>query len=137
MIPARLEPGESLEEKRLLPRTRYLARWRGGGRLPVPPAEVLDQSNTWIYNPTMNFFLFILLNAAFFIRPGELFPSLEVPLYNYLVIVCLAVSAGRIVARILSLSRTPIAACVLGDSPAPGDDAGVQPVLWQGRRQPV
>jgi putative inorganic carbon (hco3(-)) transporter len=62
----------------------------------------------------MDFFLFILLNAALFIRPSELFPSIDFPVYVYVMYVCLAVSGTRIAARIPSLIRSPIAVCVLG-----------------------
>ena len=62
----------------------------------------------------MAFFLFILLNAALFIRPAELFPSTEIPIYVCVMIACLAVSGMQILARMPSLTRTPISACVLG-----------------------
>ena len=42
----------------------------------------------------MRFFLFILLNAALFIRPAELTPSLEFPLYSYIMYLCMAVSSA-------------------------------------------
>ncbi len=71
----------------------------------------MDESNLTF---TMSWFLFILLNAFLFIRPAELSPAFEVPVYNYLMISCLAVSAAQIVTRVPRLSRTPIAACVLG-----------------------
>jgi O-antigen ligase len=62
----------------------------------------------------MPFFLFILLNAALFVRLPELFHGIEFPIYVYIMFACLAACGVRIVSRIPSLSRTPIGACVLG-----------------------
>src|SRR5271157_2009735 len=64
----------------------------------------------------MGFFLFILVNAALFIRPTELFPWFEVPIYNYLILACLAVSVPHILGRNTKQTRSssPISLCVLG-----------------------
>jgi hypothetical protein len=62
------------------------------------------------------FCLFILLNAALLVRPHELFPVLlDLPIYNTIMLCCLAVSASAVLSQLSfqSLSRNPIDACVL------------------------
>lgn len=55
----------------------------------------------------MDFFLFVLVNAALFIRPGEIAPGLAgVPIYQALILACLIVSLPRIWAQ---WSRRPLA----------------------------
>ena len=44
----------------------------------------------------MQWFFFILLNAAFFIRPADLMQSADIPLYNIMMIACLIVSGTRV-----------------------------------------
>jgi putative inorganic carbon (hco3(-)) transporter len=61
----------------------------------------------------MGYFLFILLNAAVYIRPAELAPELEYPIYSYVMYACLAMSGPRILARMPSLTATPMGALVL------------------------
>lgn len=54
----------------------------------------------------MEFFLFILVNAALFIRPSEVVEALQVvPVYNILILLCLAASVGPILA--LTSNRGP------------------------------
>jgi hypothetical protein len=69
----------------------------------------------------VDFFLFILVNATLFLRPAELFPSMaEVPLYNILIVLCLASALPQTLDQ-LSLQRLmsrPISACVVAMIPA-------------------
>jgi putative inorganic carbon (hco3(-)) transporter len=62
----------------------------------------------------MAWFFFILLNCNFFIRPAELFEWGEIPIYNYLMIACLATSVGPITRAIQSATESPITVCILG-----------------------
>ena len=62
----------------------------------------------------MEWLLFILLNGAFFVRPGDLLQSADLPIYNILMVACLAVSGGRLVGAVRSASESPITVCVLG-----------------------
>jgi putative inorganic carbon (hco3(-)) transporter len=68
----------------------------------------------------MSWFLFILLNAALFIRPADLFPEIDVPIYLYLTILCVPASTSQLAAVINSraLCHMPIACCVLCMLPA-------------------
>jgi hypothetical protein len=65
----------------------------------------------------MGFYLFVLVNAALFIRPSEIVPGLEaIPIYNILISSCLLVSFPA-VRRELTRRRlvtTPISVCVVG-----------------------
>lgn len=65
----------------------------------------------------MAFFLFLLLNAVLFIRPTEFVPGLiGLPLYNVLILTCLASSSQAILRQLRGdvLIADPISACVLG-----------------------
>jgi O-Antigen ligase len=66
---------------------------------------------------SLGFYLFVLVNAALFIRPSEIVPGLEeIPIYHILILSCLLVSLPA-VRRELTRRRlvaTPISACVLG-----------------------
>ena len=67
-------------------------------------------------SPGFGFFLFILLNATLFVRPQELVPGLaELPIYNLLILACLAVSFSAVLRQFTSdsLIKNPISACVL------------------------
>jgi len=67
-------------------------------------------------SPRLGFFLFIVLNATLFIRPQELIPALgEPPIYNIVILTCLAVSAFAVLGQLSprSLSHNAINACVL------------------------
>ena len=68
----------------------------------------------------MRWLLFILLNAALFIRPGDLFPEIDKPIYLYIIILCLLASTSQLAAVLSSraLTRAPITCCVLGLVPA-------------------
>ena len=61
----------------------------------------------------MAWFLFILLNAAFFIRPGDLVQSADFPVYNVLMIACLALAFGRLSGVLRSVGDSPVTGCVL------------------------
>ena len=65
----------------------------------------------------MDFFSLVLLNAALFIRPAELIPEFqEAPLYNVLILTCLALSFPAVIGQLTgrSLRANPISACVVG-----------------------
>jgi O-antigen ligase len=65
----------------------------------------------------MGYALFILTNAALFLRPGDVVPALEeVSVYQAVILACLAVSFPRILPHVTpgGPARHPITACVLG-----------------------
>jgi O-antigen ligase len=69
----------------------------------------------------MGFLLFLLVNAALFLRPGEIVPALQaVPVYNYLILACLVVSFPWVLEQLSprALSARPITVCVLALLPA-------------------
>jgi putative inorganic carbon (HCO3(-)) transporter len=62
------------------------------------------------------FFLFIVLNATLFVRPHELVSSLvELPIYNAIILACLAVSAITVLGQLApgSLANRPVSACAV------------------------
>jgi O-antigen ligase len=64
----------------------------------------------------LGFFLFLLVNAALFVRPADVVPELlGVEIYQYLILGCFAVSFPAILARLspASLEKNPIDVCVL------------------------
>ena len=65
----------------------------------------------------MSYFLFLLVTATLFIRPAEILPAVSAwPIYNYLIIACLAMSLPGVSAQLSmrSLKENPITACVVG-----------------------
>src|SRR5262245_1471736 len=65
----------------------------------------------------MGFRLFVLVNAALFIRPGEIVPDLEgLAIYLYLTDACIVVAYVRVFDQLTweSLRRQPITFCVVG-----------------------
>lgn len=65
----------------------------------------------------MDFFLFLLVNATLFIRPGELIPALYGwPVYNYIILASLLVAAPAVLNQLneKSLVQNPTTVCVLG-----------------------
>jgi hypothetical protein len=65
----------------------------------------------------MAYFLFLLVNAALFLRPTELIPQLEdKPLYEMFIVPCLVIALPRVVSQLTpqSLYENPITACVVG-----------------------
>lgn len=65
----------------------------------------------------MGFFLFLLLNAALFIRPAEVVPGLiGLPIYNVLILGCLAFSSPVVLRQLrgAALVENPITSCVVG-----------------------
>jgi O-antigen ligase len=65
----------------------------------------------------VGFFLFILVNAALFIRPSEIVEDLVyIPVYNILITSCLLVSFPFVLRELTRrrLVETPISVCVLG-----------------------
>jgi hypothetical protein len=65
----------------------------------------------------MAFFLFLLVNAALFLRPAEFIPALQaVSLYEGLIVACLVVSSPQVLQYLTSrpLDSRPITFCVLG-----------------------
>ncbi len=67
----------------------------------------------------MNFFLFILLNVMFFVRPYDIVPELnlaEARLYLVIMALCVLTTYPQIVAQLTtdSLSQRPITVCAIG-----------------------
>lgn len=62
----------------------------------------------------MEWFFFVLLNAAFFVRPGDLMQSADFPVYNFTMIACLILAGPRVVEVARSWRQSPITTCVLG-----------------------
>lgn len=65
----------------------------------------------------MAYFLFLLVTATLFVRPAEIFPAVYAwPIYNYLILACLAVSLPGVLRQLstVSLVENPITACVIG-----------------------
>jgi O-antigen ligase len=65
----------------------------------------------------MGYFLFQLVTATLFIRPAEIFPSVYGwPIYECLILTCLAVSLPGVLRQLSpqSLTDNPITACVIG-----------------------
>jgi O-antigen ligase len=65
----------------------------------------------------VDFFLFLLVNAALFIRPGELIPALyALPIYNVVIVMNLLVAGPALLNQLTehNLVRSPITVCVLG-----------------------
>jgi O-antigen ligase len=64
----------------------------------------------------LGFFLFLLVNAALFVRPADVVPALVgVEIYQYLILACFAVSFPAVLARLApaSLEKNPNDVCVL------------------------
>ena len=69
----------------------------------------------------MDFALLILLNAVLFLRPADVLPSLSgMPIYNGVILACLAVSFSQVIRQLStrSMREQPISACVIGLLPA-------------------
>lgn len=64
----------------------------------------------------MDFFLFLLVNAALFLRPQDLFESVQtIPFYNILIVTNLIVASPAIMKELgQGLEKLPGTACVLG-----------------------
>ena len=65
----------------------------------------------------MAFVLFLLVNVVLYTRPMEVVPELQgVPVYNYLVLVCLACAIPAVLEQFMSgaLRGRPVTVCVLG-----------------------
>ena len=65
----------------------------------------------------MRFLLFALCNATLFVRPTELIEVLDgLPVYEFLVVACLALAFPAVLERVTSrsLSGRPVTACVVG-----------------------
>jgi hypothetical protein len=65
----------------------------------------------------VGFFLFILVNATLFLRPGDVLPDLHGwHIYEFLILACLAVSFPRVLDQFQqrALENRPITLCVLG-----------------------
>lgn len=65
----------------------------------------------------MGYYLFLLVTATLFVRPAEIFPAVYAwPIYNYLILACLAVSLPGVLRQLStqSLAENPITACVIG-----------------------
>ena len=65
----------------------------------------------------MPYFLFLLTTATLFVRPAEIFPAVSAwPIYEYLILACLAVSLPGVLKQLSanSLYENPVTACVVG-----------------------
>jgi len=65
----------------------------------------------------VGFFLFLLVNAALFVRPGEVVPDLVGwNIYEFLILACLAVAFPAVLGQFTakSLEERPVTVCVLG-----------------------
>ncbi len=65
----------------------------------------------------MSYFLFLLVTATLFIRPGDLFDSTRGwPIYECVILICLAASIGPVLKKLSrkSLTENPITGCVVG-----------------------
>jgi putative inorganic carbon (hco3(-)) transporter len=63
----------------------------------------------------MAYLLFLLVNAALFLRPEEIIPNLNgAHLYEVFILSCLAVSLPRVASNLFPLQAHPISACVIG-----------------------
>lgn len=98
-------------------------RFQGTFRVPPFPARApvaVPQPRQAPSGPgrVLGYFLFILVNATLFVRPGELLPELEdfFPSYEILIIVCFLVSFPYVYRQLSkeSLKNSPITVCVLG-----------------------
>jgi hypothetical protein len=85
----------------------------------------------------MAFFLFILVNAALFIRPAEIVPALlGWEIYFYLILLCLLVATPEVIRYLTgqSLDKQPVTLCVFGVLlliPLPYVLAGDLPEAWR------
>jgi len=65
----------------------------------------------------MGRFLFLLVTATLFVRPGEIFPAVHAwSIYEFLILACLAVSLPGVLKQLsaVSLVENPITACIMG-----------------------
>ncbi len=79
---------------------------------PAAPATSLAESSH-----TLGFILFLLVNAALFVRPAEIVPDLVAwNIYEFLILACLAVSFPAVLGQFTakSLEERPVTVCVLG-----------------------
>ncbi len=84
---------------------------------PAPEAQSPNGPRQGRRRHSLDFALFILLNATLFLRPAELVPALgELPIYEVIMLSCLAVSSSGVLGQLTpnSLRRNSINACVLG-----------------------
>src|SRR5208337_2980376 len=79
-----------------------------GARASLAPA---------LSSTSMQFPLFVLLTAILYLRPAEIIPPLEgLPLYQGVILICIALSFGNILKQITkrSLLAHPISFCMVG-----------------------
>lgn len=89
--------------------------------LPSPTAPATAQPQT--VGSGLGFFLFLLVNAALFVRPADVVPELAgMEIYQYLILACFAVSFPSILAHLSpdKLGNRPVDLCVLFLLPAIG-----------------
>jgi putative inorganic carbon (HCO3(-)) transporter len=80
-------------------------------RLPAPQAAERPVAGSGL-----GFFLFLLVNAALWVRPADVVPALlGLEIYQYLILACLAVSFPAVLASLApdKLSQRPITVCML------------------------
>jgi len=84
---------------------------------PAPEAQSPNGPRQGRRRHSLDFALFILLNATLFLRPAELVPALgELPIYEAVILSCLAVSSSALLGQLRSsaLRKSPISACAVG-----------------------
>lgn len=86
---------------------------------PSPPARpVVAPDSTWAAPlNAVGFFLFLLVNAALFVRPAEVLPDVVGwNIYEFLILACLAASFPVVLKQftVKSLEERPVTVCVLG-----------------------
>jgi len=84
---------------------------------PAPEAQSPNGPRQGRRRHSLDFALFILLNAILFIRPAEIVPAIHgLPIYEVVILSCLAVSSSAVLAQLTprSLRKSPINTCVFG-----------------------
>ena len=84
---------------------------------PARPAAIPAAKAQAAPRHGLGFVLFLLVNAALFVRPGEIVPALVgVNVYEFLILACLAVSFPVVLEQFSakSLEERPVTVCVLG-----------------------
>lgn len=86
----------------------------------TPPSQPLSQEASSARPAgahSLAFFVFLLVNGMLFIRPAEILPALlGWPIYQILILTCLALCFSAVLARLtdVPLATQPITLCVLG-----------------------
>lgn len=79
------------------------------------------RSDSGSHRNSLDFTLFLLLNATLFLRPSDVIPALDgLPIYNAIILCCLVISFSKLIPLLSfrSLVNRPISICVVGLLPA-------------------